>query len=81
MNLDDLHFGQYFASAYSFLNNMYLLIRHLECTKEFLCLIHELWQNVILRKQAANNRQQAIECVLTHAALRLNTITRPMASS
>jgi hypothetical protein len=50
---------------------MYLLIRHLQCTKEFLCLVHALWQNVILRKQAPNNRQQAIECVSTHAVLRL----------
>jgi hypothetical protein len=48
---------------------MYLLIRHLKCTKEFLCLIHALWQNVILQKQVANNRQQAIECVLTHVVL------------
>jgi hypothetical protein len=78
MNLDDLHFGEYFASAYSFLNStqpfgqsMYLLIRHLECTKESLCLIHALWQNVILRKQDANNRQQAIECVSTLVVLRL----------
>jgi hypothetical protein len=50
---------------------MYLLIRHLEWTKKFLCLVHALWQNVILRKQAANNRQQAIECVSTHVVLRL----------
>jgi hypothetical protein len=50
---------------------MYLLIRHLECTKEFLCLVHALWQNVILRKQAANNRQQAIKCVSTHVVPRL----------
>jgi hypothetical protein len=50
---------------------MYLLIRHLECTKEFLCLVHALWQNVILRKQAANNCQQTIEGVSTHAILRL----------
>jgi hypothetical protein len=50
---------------------MYLLIRHLECTEEFLCLVYALWQNVILRKQAANNCQQAIECVLTHVVLRL----------
>jgi hypothetical protein len=50
---------------------MYLLIRRLECTKEFLCLVHALWQNVILRKQTANNCQQAIECVVTHAVLRL----------
>jgi hypothetical protein len=50
---------------------MYLLIRHLQCTKEFLCLVHALWQNVILRKQAPNNRKQAIECVSTHAVLRL----------
>jgi hypothetical protein len=50
---------------------MYLLIHHLECTKEFLCLVHALWQNVILRKQAANNRQQAIECVSTHVVLQL----------
>jgi hypothetical protein len=50
---------------------MYLLIRHLECTKEFLCLVHALWQNMILQKQAANNRQQATKCVLTHAILRL----------
>jgi hypothetical protein len=50
---------------------MNLLIRHLECTKEFLCLVHALWQNVIIRKQAPNNRQQAIECISTHAVLRL----------
>jgi hypothetical protein len=50
---------------------VYLLIRHLECTKKFLCLVHALWQNVILQKQAANNRQQAIECVSTHVVLRL----------
>jgi hypothetical protein len=50
---------------------MNLLIRHLECTKEFLCLVHALWQNVIIRKHAPNNRQQAIECVSTHAVLRL----------
>jgi hypothetical protein len=50
---------------------MHMLIRHLECTKEFLCLLHALWQNVILRKQAPNNRQQAIECVSTHVVLRL----------
>jgi hypothetical protein len=50
---------------------MYLLIRHLECMKEFLCLVHAIWQNVILRMQAANNRQQAIECVSTHVVLRL----------
>jgi hypothetical protein len=50
---------------------MYLLIRHLACTKEFLCLVHALWQNVILWKQAANDRQQAIECVSTHVVLRL----------
>jgi hypothetical protein len=50
---------------------MYLLIHHLECTEEFLCLVHALCQNVILRKQAANNRQQAIECVSTHLVLRL----------
>jgi hypothetical protein len=50
---------------------MNMLIRHLECTKEFLCLVHALWQNVIICKQAPNNRQQAIECVSTHAILRL----------
>jgi hypothetical protein len=50
---------------------MNLLIRHLECTKEFLCLIHALWQNVIIQKQAPNNRQQAIECVPTHVVPRL----------
>jgi hypothetical protein len=50
---------------------MNLLIRHLECTKEFLCLVHALWQNASIRKQAPNNRQQAIECVSTHALLRL----------
>jgi hypothetical protein len=50
---------------------MNLLIRHLECTKEFLCLVHALWQNVIIQKQAPNNRQQAIKCVSTHAVLRL----------
>jgi hypothetical protein len=50
---------------------MYLLMRHLECMKEFLCLVHALWQNVILQKQAANNRQQAIECVSTHVVLPL----------
>jgi hypothetical protein len=50
---------------------MYLLIHHLECMKEFMCLVRALWQNVILRKQAANNHQQAIECVSTHVVLRL----------
>jgi hypothetical protein len=50
---------------------MNLLIRHLECMKEFLCLVHALSQNVIIQKQAPNNRQQAIECVSTHAVLRL----------
>jgi hypothetical protein len=50
---------------------MNLLIRHLKCTKEFLCLVHALWQNVIIRKQAPNNHQQAIECVSTHAVMRL----------
>jgi hypothetical protein len=50
---------------------MNLLIRHLECTKEFLCLVPALWQNVIIRKQAANNRQQAIECVSAHVVLQL----------
>ena len=40
---------------------MNLLIRHLECTKKFLCLVHALWQNVIIRKEAPNNRQQAIQ--------------------
>jgi hypothetical protein len=44
---------------------MNLLIRHLEC------LVHALWHNVIIQKQAPNNRQQAIECVSTHAILRL----------
>jgi hypothetical protein len=48
---------------------MNLPIHHLECTKEFLCLVHALWQNVIIRKQAPNNRQQAIECVSTDAVL------------
>jgi hypothetical protein len=50
---------------------MYLLICHFECTKKFLCLVYALWQNVILQKQAPNNRQQAIECVSTHVVLRL----------
>jgi hypothetical protein len=50
---------------------MYLLIHHLECTKEFLCLVHPLWQNMILQKQTANNCQQAIECVSTYDVLRL----------
>jgi hypothetical protein len=50
---------------------MILLIRHLECTKEFLCLVHALWKNVILQKQATNNHQQAIKCVSTRAVLRL----------
>jgi hypothetical protein len=40
---------------------MNLLIRHLECTKEFLCLVHALWQNVIIRKQAPNNRLRGIK--------------------
>jgi hypothetical protein len=57
---------------------MYLLIRHLECTKEFLCLVHALWQNVILWKQTANNRQQAIECVSTHVVLRLERHYTPI---
>jgi hypothetical protein len=50
---------------------MYLLICHLECTKEFLCLVHALGQNVIIRKQAPNNCQQAIVCISTHVVLRL----------
>jgi hypothetical protein len=50
---------------------MNLLIHHLECTKEFLCLVHALWQNVILRKQVANNCQQTIKCVSTHTVVRL----------
>jgi hypothetical protein len=50
---------------------MYLLIRLLECTKEFLCLVHVLWQNMIVRKQAANNCQQTIEGFSTQVVLRL----------
>src|SRR5688572_19425271 len=50
---------------------MNMLIRHLECTKEFLCLVHALWQNVIIQKRAPDNRQQAMECVSTHVVLRL----------
>jgi hypothetical protein len=50
---------------------MYLLIRHLECTKELLCLVHAFWQNVILQKQFANNCQQSIEGISTQAVLRL----------
>jgi hypothetical protein len=50
---------------------MFLLIHHLECTKEFLCLIHALWQNVILQKQAGNNCQQSINGFLTQIVQRL----------
>jgi hypothetical protein len=50
---------------------MYQLKRHLECTKEFMCLMHALWQNMILQKQAANNYQQTIKGFSTQAVLRL----------
>jgi hypothetical protein len=40
---------------------MFLLVRHLECMKKFLCLVHALWQYVIIRKQATNNCQQTIK--------------------
>jgi hypothetical protein len=48
---------------------MYLLICHLERTKEFMCLVHALWQNVILQKQAANNCEQTIEGISTQVVL------------
>jgi hypothetical protein len=41
------------------------------------CVVHALWQNVILRKQAANNCQQAIECVSTHVVLQLERYYTP----
>jgi hypothetical protein len=76
MNLDDLHFGQYFASVYSFLNSTQPFGQACICSYVILSArksfcASSLWQNVILRKQAANNRQQAIECVSTHAVLQL----------
>jgi hypothetical protein len=50
---------------------MHRLIHYFECMKEFLCRVHALWQNVILRKQATNSYQQTIEGISTHVVLQL----------
>ena len=52
--------------------SMYLLIWHLKCTKEFLCLIHALWQNMTFRKQAPKNCQHNIEGISTQDKLGLH---------
>ena len=51
---------------------MYLLVWHLKCMKEFLCLIHALWQDVTIQEQATENCQYNIEGVSTQAKLGLH---------
>jgi hypothetical protein len=88
MNLDDLHFGQYFASVYSFLNSTQPFGQECICSYVILSARRSLCASYMLFGRTwSSGRRLPITVNKPSNASRfmmyydLNIITRPMASS